>query len=104
MAFVPGVAPVLMPSVDPVFPRPSAGLPMSPPIIRVCRSARASVLCAPARRAPSPASLGPYDASGEARAVYRHGTSPLAFVDRSAGNQPVFCRPAATPETVHRMR
>ena len=59
---------------------------------------RASVLCAPARRAPSPASLGPCDANGEARAVNRHGTSPLASSRRSAENQPVFCRPAATPE------
>ena len=52
----------------------------------------------------SPARLGPRDANGEARAVYRHGTSPLAFVRRSAENQPVFCRPAATPDTVHRIR
>ena len=89
----------LMPSVGPVLPRSFDGLSMSPPIIRVCHSASAPVLCA-----PSPASLGPCDANGEARAVYRHGTSPLAFPDRSAGNQPVFCRPAATPETVHRMR
>ena len=44
------------------------------------------------------------DASGEARAVDRHGTSPLAFVNRSSEDQPVFCRPAATPETVHRIR
>ena len=59
----PASPPALMPSVDPVFPRPSADLPMSPPIIR--GPFRASVLCAPARRAPSPASLGPYDASGD---------------------------------------
>ena len=52
----------------------------------------------------SPAKLGPRDASGEARAVYRHGTSPLASFRRSAEDQPVFCRPAATPDTVHRIR
>ena len=52
----------------------------------------------------SPARLGPRDANGEARAVYRHGTSPLAFVRRSAEDQPVFCRPSATPDTVHRIR
>lgn len=56
---------------------------MSPPIIR--GPFRSSVLCAPVRRAPSPASLGPYDASGEARAVNRHGTSP--FVKRSVGRK-----------------
>lgn len=72
-----------MPSVGPVLPRLSAGLSMSPPIIR--GPFRASVLCAPVRRAPSPASLGPYDASGEARAVNRHGTSP--FVKRSVGRK-----------------
>ena len=58
---------------------PSVSLSASicpPPIIRVCRSARAPVPCA-----PSPASLGPCDANGEARAVNRHGTSP--FVKRS---------------------
>ena len=38
--------------------------------------ARAPVPCA-----PSPASLGPCDANGEARAVNRHGTSP--FIKRS---------------------
>ena len=52
----------------------------------------------------SPARLGPRDANGEARAVNRHGTSPLAFVGRSGADQPVFCRPAATPETVQRIR
>lgn len=52
----------------------------------------------------SPARLGPRDASGEARAVYWYGTSPLASFRRSAEDQPVFCRPAATPDTVHRIR
>ena len=51
-----------------------------------------------------PTNLGPDNVSGEARAVYRHGTFPLTFVNRSAEDQPVFCRPAATPETVHRIR
>ena len=44
---------------------PSVSLSASicpPPIIRVCRSTRAPVPCA-----PSPASLGPCDANGEAR-------------------------------------
>ena len=93
----------LMPSVDPVFPRPSAGLSMSPPISRDAPF-RVRPFRTAARRALLPASLGPDNASGEARSAYRHGTSPLAFVNRSAGDQPVFCRPAATPETVHRMR
>ena len=52
-----------------------------PPIIRVCRSARAPVPCA-----PSPASLGPCDANGEARAVNRHGTSPLVKRSVSRGS------------------
>lgn len=39
----------------------------------------------PSALMPSPASLGPYDASGEARAVNRHGTSP--FVKRSVGRK-----------------
>ena len=51
----------------------------------------------PVPRASSPTNLGPGNASGEARAIYRYGTSPLAFVRRPAEDQPVFCRPAATP-------
>ena len=40
--------------------------------------------------APSPASLGPDDASGEASAVYRHGTSPLVKRSVSRGSARVL--------------
>ena len=63
------------PSCASVVPSVSFSSSMCPPLI--VRSVR------PARpfRAPSPASLGPCDANGEARAVNRHGPSP--FVERS---------------------
>ena len=51
----------------------------------------------------SPARLGPRDANGEARAVYRHGNLPARFCQAVSEDQPVFCRPAATPDTVHRI-
>ncbi len=40
--------------------------------------------------APSPASLGPCDANGEARAAYRHGTSPLVKRSVSRGSARVL--------------
>ena len=100
MAFAPGVALRLDAVRWPGAPRSFDGLSMSlrsDP--RVCHSASAPVLCA-----PSPASLGCRDANGGGPRRQTARTSRSLFVGRSGADQPVFCRPAATPETVQRIR
>ena len=100
---------------SPSVPAPSAGV-WSPSYASVVPSVSLSASICPLRssesvvrsrtpsRAPPRASLRPDNASGEARAADRHGASPLVHPGSQPNDQPVFCRPAATPETVHRMR
>ena len=81
------------PSCASVVPSVSFSSFMSPFDHRVCHFGQRAPFVA-----PSPASLGPCDANGEARVVYRHGTS-CSSSGRSAADHPGCSgRPTATPE------
>ena len=89
----------VVPSYASVVPSVSLSASICP-----LRSSESVVRSRTPSRAPPRASLRPDNASGEARAADRHGASPLVHPGSQPNDQPVFCRPAATPETVHRMR